>query len=249
MISMGQEETETSAVLALVHRWPDAVARGVIVTIGLVLAWHSWARWGNFQIDCGREIYLPVQILHGKLLYRHLWFPHGPFASAAVSALLVGVFGQHFTVFYLFGVSLTIACALLVFQIGAILEEPASGLAAALLALCQRFETSLFNYVLPYAYTAPLGLLLALCCLYFTIRDALDDPGITRAIAGLAVNMATLCKQEMGIGCYILLVFALGMKSVIIHSPRALFYDIGECAPGIASLGDCLWLVLLDAHP
>ena len=234
----GGKETETSAVLTLVRRWPGAVARGVIVVIGLVLAWHSWARWGNFQIDCGRELYLPVQILHGKLLYRDLWFPHGPLASY-VEAFLVGVFGEHFNVFYLFGMSLTITCALLLFQIGAILEEPASGIAAALLTLCQGFEPSLFNYVFPYAYTAPLGLSLALFCLYFTIRDALGRSGHNLAVAGLAAAMAILCKQEMGVGCYILLAFALAMKAVIRHSSRALFRGIGECAPGIA-----LWVTV-----
>ncbi len=222
----------------LPHNSSEAGARALIVLVALLLAWHSWAHWGNFQIDCGRELYVPVQILHGKLLYRDLWFPHGPLASY-VEASLVGVFGEHLYVFYLFGISLTITCALLLLQIGAILNERAAGLAAALLAICQGFEPSLFSYVFPYAYTAPLGLLLALFCLYFTIRDALGRSGRNLVLAGLAAAMAILCKQEMGVGCYILLAFALVTKAVIRHSAQALFRGIGECAPGVA-----LWMTV-----
>ena len=224
--------------MVLLHRWPDAAARGMIVMIAVILAWLTWAHWGDFQVDCGRELYVPAQILHGKLLYRDLWFPHGPLASY-VEASLVGVFGEHLNVFYLFGISLTISCALLLFQIGAILEERAAGLAAALLAICQGFEPSLFNYVFPYAYTAPLGLLLALFCLHFTIRDALGRSGHNLFVAGLAAAMAILCKQEMGVACYTLLAFAFVTKGGIRHSAQPLFRAIGECVPGIA-----LWVTV-----
>ncbi len=33
---------------------------------------------GDFQIDNGRELYVPVSILHGKLLYRDIWYMYGP---------------------------------------------------------------------------------------------------------------------------------------------------------------------------
>ncbi len=43
---------------------------------GLVYLGH----WGDFQIDNGRELYVPVSILHGKLLYRDIWYMYGPLA-------------------------------------------------------------------------------------------------------------------------------------------------------------------------
>jgi len=40
------------------------IARAFIVTVASGLAWYSWGRWGDFQIDCGRELYVPAAILH-----------------------------------------------------------------------------------------------------------------------------------------------------------------------------------------
>src|SRR5689334_8255353 len=89
-------------LIALPHRWRDAAARGVIVVVALVLAWLTWARWGNFQADCGRELYVPAEILRGKLLYRDLWYPYGPL-EPYTAAVLLGLFGKHLYVFNLFG--------------------------------------------------------------------------------------------------------------------------------------------------
>src|SRR5229473_4248814 len=127
---------ETSAVVALVHRWPNAMARGVVVVLALISAWLTWGHWGDIQIDCGRELYVPVQILRGKLLYRDLWYPYGPLEPYLAAALL-WVFGQHLNVFYLFGLTLATACALLSFDIGKMLAGRAVGLTAAVAVLIQ----------------------------------------------------------------------------------------------------------------
>jgi len=49
-------------------------ARAVIVSVAGALAWYTWGHWGDFQIDNGREIYVPAAILKGKLLFRDLWY-------------------------------------------------------------------------------------------------------------------------------------------------------------------------------
>ncbi len=90
--------------------------------VAFILAWLTWAHWGDIQMDCGRELYVPVQILRGKLLYRDLWYPYGPLAPY-VEALLVGVFGQHLNAFYLFGIAIAIGCSLLSFEIGSMLAS------------------------------------------------------------------------------------------------------------------------------
>ena len=193
---------------------------------------------GNFQVDCGRELYIPVQILHGKLLYRDLWFSHGLLASY-LEALLVGVFGQHLSVFYVFGIAITIVCALLSLEPGAMLDNRAAGFAAGFVLLFQGFEPSLFSYISPYAYSAPLGLLIALLCVCFTVKDGLGRNGYNLIVAGLAAGMAILCKQEIGVACYILLAFVLVTEALIQRSARVLFRGIAECAPGFA-----LWVAV-----
>jgi hypothetical protein len=228
-----RSEVEPSVLIGLLRKSPDATARITIFAVALILAWHSWARWGNFQIDCGRDLYTAVQILHGKLLYRDVWFPYGPLPPY-LEALLVSIFGPHFTIFYLFGIAITIVCALLTLQIGVMLEERAAGLAAAVLLSLQGFEQSLFSYVFPYTYAAPLGLLFSLLSAWSAIRHLLDRTGYKFVVAGLAAGLAILCKPEFGVACYVLLVFILVTETVTQRSGRVLVRYILECAPGVA---------------
>ena len=56
------------------------IARAVIVGVAAALAWYTWGHWGDFQIDNGRELYVPAEILKGKMLFRDLWYMYGPLA-------------------------------------------------------------------------------------------------------------------------------------------------------------------------
>ena len=74
------------------------IARGFIVAVAGVMAWFTWGHWGDFQFDCGREIYVPAAILQGKLLYRDIWYMYGMLAPY-VQALLYRVFGISLTAY------------------------------------------------------------------------------------------------------------------------------------------------------
>jgi hypothetical protein len=130
--------------------WEDAASRGLIVVVAVLLAWCTWARWGDFQIDCGKEVYVPCEILRGKLLYRDIFYPYGPLAPYA-GALLVGLFGQHLAGFYLFGIAVAICSALLLLELGTMLEGRTVGLTAALALLFVGFAPGIFNHPFPYS--------------------------------------------------------------------------------------------------
>jgi len=70
---------------------PLWIARAVIVSVAGALAWYTWSHWGDFQIDNGRELYVPAEILKGKLLFRDLWYMYGPLAPY-LKALLFRIF-------------------------------------------------------------------------------------------------------------------------------------------------------------
>jgi hypothetical protein len=38
-----------------------------LTAVAILLLWHTWARWGDLQVDCGREVYVPIALLKGKL--------------------------------------------------------------------------------------------------------------------------------------------------------------------------------------
>ena len=51
-----------------------------IVAFWGALLWVTWAHWGNITVDCGRELYVPWVLSHGRKLYQDVWFPYGPAA-------------------------------------------------------------------------------------------------------------------------------------------------------------------------
>lgn len=222
-----------NALALILREWPDAAARAAIVAVACTLFWLTWAHWGSIQIDSGKELYVPAQILRGKLLYRDLWYPYGPL-EPYVAAGLLGLFGQHLNVLYLFGLALAIGCALLIFEIAITFQERAAGIVAALLLLFSGFGPTICNYIFPYGYSTPLGLLLSLFCALFTFKHVLGRGRHALLLAGFAAGTAVLCRQDMGMACYILLGFVLLMESGVQRSLRPLANGIVACVPGVA---------------
>jgi hypothetical protein len=228
----------TARLRSLFHNRQDAALRGLIAVVAVALAWHTWATWGDIQVDCGRELYVPQEILRGKLLYRDIFYPYGPLAPYA-SALLILIFGPHLVVFYLFGIVVAIGCAILLLEIGTMLEGRAVGLTAALALLFTGFSPGIFNYVFPYSYGATIGVLLSLLCAWFTLRNIFGRPGPNLLMAGFAASLTLLCKQEFGIACYLMLAFVLVVEAVLQRSMRLLLRGIVACAPGVV-----LWVAI-----
>ncbi|MFH1743396.1 MAG: glycosyltransferase family 39 protein, partial [bacterium] len=198
----------------------------------LFLAWYTWGHWGNLRIDIGRELYVPSSLLHGKLLYRDLWYPYGPL-TPYLQALLYRLFGLHWNVLYLFGLAITLSCALLLFVIS---RRFVSATAAFLVSFCflmQGFRPHLFNYIVPYGHAATIGSLLGLACLYFIVRTTLNEPGPNLWLAGSVAGLALLCKQEFGLASYLLIAFVLIGRVLMQRSGRILLSDLLACVPGL----------------
>jgi hypothetical protein len=226
------------AVIRMLREWPDAAARVTIVAVAGALFWLTWAHWGDIQLDNGRELYVPMQILRGKLLYRDIYYAFGPLAPYGV-ALLLGLFGQHLYVLYILGLATTIADALLLFDIGLMVEGRAVGLTAALALLLQGFQASSFNYVFPWSYAGSLGLMCSLLFLCLTLRHTIGRTRRDLMLAGLAAGLALLCKQEFGAACYVLLALVLVAEAALQRSTLTLLNGVAACTPGVL-----LWVVV-----
>ncbi len=228
--------------------WEDTASRGLIVLVAIVLARYTWARWGDIQVDCGRELYVPTEILRGKLLYRDIYYSYGPLGPY-MGALLIRIFGPHLVAFYLFGIAVAIGCAILLFELGTMLEGRAAGLTAALALLFAGFAPRIFNFAFPYSYAATMGLLLSLLCVWFAIRHLFGRAGYNLLMAGFAASLALLCKLEFGVACYLMLAFVLAMEAMLRRSARPLLHGITICAPGfvlwVAIYGWFFWTLTL----
>jgi hypothetical protein len=70
---------------------------GIIVVVFFAMAFWSWRKWPDIQIDFGQQLYIPWQLANGKLLHQDIVILHGPLS-------------QYFNAFWfkLFGPSLTV---------------------------------------------------------------------------------------------------------------------------------------------
>jgi hypothetical protein len=239
---------QMSGLSTAVQRPPATVewiARLVIVLVACGMAWHTWGHWGDFQIDNGRELYIPAAILKGKLLFRDLWYMYGPLAPY-LKALLFRVFGVHLTVLYTFGLVLTVGTAILTFEVGRIFRlGPLTSAVPALFFLVEAFYPFIRNFIFPYSYAASLGAFLGLACLYFVLRHLNDRHTSHLALAAILCGLAVLTKQEFGFACVVLLFYEIAASFFIQRSISQLFRNAAIClaglVPALAVYGWFVW--------
>lgn len=191
------------------HGVPLWLSRLVLISLTCGLAWHTWGHWGSFQIDNGRELYVPAQILKGKLLFRDLWYMYGPLAPY-LKAVLFRIFGVRLSVLYGFGLSLTIATALITFEIARLFRlGPTGNLLPSVFFLTESFYPFIRNFIFPYSYAASLGAFLGLVCLFFALKHISTHRPAFLLYSALFSGLALLTKQEIGFACLMLLLFDL----------------------------------------
>jgi hypothetical protein len=220
-------------------------ARVALILIACAMAWHTWGHWGNFQIDNGRELYVPAEILKGKLLFRDLWYMYGPLAPYA-KALLFRIFGVHLTVLYIFGLTLTIGTALVAFEIARFFHLGLVGSSVpSLFFLAEAFYPFIRNFIFPYSYAASLAAFLGLACLYLVMRHASSSRKLHLGLAALLGSLVILTKQEFGLACLVLLGFEIAASYLIQRSVPQLVRNIAVCfvglLPALAAYGWFVW--------
>jgi len=239
----GQVLAERRLIRSL-FEYRDAMLKAMIIGLALVLAWWTWASWGDIQIDCGRELYVPMEILRGRLLYRDIWYPYGPLMPY-IEAALLATFGPHLLVFYAFGLITTIGCALLLYRIGAMLQQPVVGFTAALGLLLQGFAPNFMNFIFPYSYAASFALFLALLCALLVLRHIVHGGSSALVIAGVAAGLTLLCKPEIGEACYAILAGAALLDALAQRSAIVLIRKAVTSFPGlIIAAAIYAWFVL-----
>jgi len=210
----------------------DYVACAAIAAVFIFLAVYTWGRWGDLQIDCGREIYVPVEILKGRMLYRDLYYPYGPLVPY-MQAILVWCFGIHLNTFYCLGLFLNLSIAYLVYGLARRMLPPTAAVVVSILCLRQGFNGFIFNYVFPYSYAAVVGLVLGLATLHF-LFEYLDSRADRKLVfASLATGLALLCKQEFGAAALVAIGFVMVWDLIGDRSFARLFRQAAMIAPGL----------------
>ena len=172
----------------------------LVATAFLGCAWLSWRRLGSLIIDGGHELDVPRRLLEGEALYRDMSWNWGPLAPW-LNAALYRVFGVHSDTLMWTGlVSAAVAClglGLLARRFVGAFTSAWVGVAFLVgCAFSRRIEHALFNFVLPFNFSATYGITLAIWSVLLLAWHARS--GRTATLAGSAVlaGLVALTKVE-----------------------------------------------------
>lgn len=125
----------------------------------------TYAHHGHFLYDCGREVYYPMQMLAGKVLYKDIFNLYGPFAYM-FNALLYKIFGINLNVLYIAGCISAFFIVSLTYLISRLFLSRFLSFAVSFFTIAVGVvNLSLFNLIFPYSY----GMLYGLVAFFFSV--------------------------------------------------------------------------------
>lgn len=173
----------------------------------------TYAHYGNILVDCGREIYYPVQILNGKILYKDLFNIYGPFAYL-FNAALFKTFGINLNVLYASGTICAFAIISLIYLIGTkFLPRYLSFSIAVFTIAVGILNTTLFNFVFPYSYSILYGLVTILLSIFLFIKyQQKPEKNLLLYLSCFFAGLSVTSKYEFVPYILALLFFAIKTK-------------------------------------
>ncbi len=176
----------------------------------------SWLRWGNLIVDTSRELWLPLKLLEGRVLYKDLWYPFGLLPPYFL-AFLYNIFGVHVNTLVGCGISLTLITSIFIYKIARFfLDEVTSGLAVLTFLFVFAFGyyhpySGIFNFILPYSFAATFFILFVSISLYlflkfiFTANEKWLFPWV------IFLSLGFLTRPEMSLPVWAGFVFSLAL--------------------------------------
>ena len=187
-----------------------------LVFLALVTAWLIWRGWQRFThpvIDFGRELYVPWQLLEGKVLFGELAYFNGPL-SPYFNALGFQILGVSLTALVVLNISIIVGSALLLYSLIRRLTGRFEAIVACLIFLVVFATADLigfgnYNFVTPYSPEMTHGTILSLALLLVVSRYFQDSSKVALATSGLLLGLIFLTKAEFFVaaGGALILVF------------------------------------------
>ena len=163
----------------------------------------SWRKWSDILIDFGHELYVPLQLLSGKILYSDIAHLTGPL-SQYFNALLFYCFGVSFTTLaHANLVVLALLCIILYVAFSHLFGRFVA-FACCLVFICmfafpQYNEFGNYNFVGPYSHEATHGIFLSavMMCLLWRFLQYRKD--YLLLVAGVLLGLILLTRAEVAL--------------------------------------------------
>lgn len=125
-----------------------------IIFFCLIMFVFYYGRTESFLVDSGREAYLPLRVLEGKLLYKDLFNVYGPL-SYQINAVAYSIFGINLNTLYLMGLLNSFLILFSIFFLTNFFTNRKIALGVTFLVIVSCvFIKTFFNFIFPYSYAA-----------------------------------------------------------------------------------------------
>ena len=179
-----------------VDRKDLACFAGILASFAAGLA-ASWQCWGNPLVDSGRELNVPLRLVHGEMLYSDVNYFYGPF-SPYLNALLYRALHPSLWVLWGRGMVSTVLILALSYWIA---RQIAGRFPATLACLAITWVCALKsqgNYMMAYAFGGVDGCTFVLATTVLLVVFLRKKSAAALFGAGILAGLAILSKTELG---------------------------------------------------
>ena len=151
-----------------------------------------WGKFGDVMVDSFREIYIPLQMVDGNIIYKDIFVIYPPL-SYLINAFLIKIFGNEINVLQTTGLLTSAGILYFTNKIAEIFLEKKYIFAILLFIISGLIlSPNVFNSFLPYSFGILYGILFVLISIYC----ALDKKN---PLSYLFYSLAILCKFEFAL--------------------------------------------------
>lgn len=191
----------------------DKYLTALWILCGIALFFYV-GHFGSILIDFGREVYYPVRILEGKVLYKDLFVIYGPF-SYFLNALLFKIMGINLKTLYFAGIFCSFAIITGNFLIAREFLSEFLSFCIGVLTITVGVATSvLFNFSFPYSWAMLYGTVCFLYSVLFLVKYKRGGRQEFLYLSAFLAGVCVTCKYEFAAYGLIFLVFARSWKAL-----------------------------------
>lgn len=198
---------------------------GLIIGIFAVMTALSWFGWNDPIIDFGREIYVPWQIMQGKVLYRDIAYFNGPL-SAYFNTVVFSVLGVKIGAIVAVNLALLAALTAIIWRLWSVIGDRLSATVSCIVLLTvfsfiQLVGVGNYNFVTPYSHEITHGIILSFASILMLAIYLQNPKPMKLWIAGLLLGSVFLTKAEVflaagcgvGAGAVLAVIFSKGSRA------------------------------------
>lgn len=190
------------------HAWEKGLSLSAAFFLLLYICYYFlsnfWGRWGSVTVDFGRELYIPWQILQGKILYRDLAHINGPL-SQYFNALVFYFFGASISTLLTANITIAALTSICIWRVVSMLTDNLVAslsvvVFVSLSVFSHDYDAGIFSFIAPYSHEITHGLLLGFAGLVALSGYAKRSTARRGFSLGTIMGLALLTKPEIALG-------------------------------------------------